>query len=197
MPAPTPLRPLELLERALAWTRTALAAVPGHPADAATPCAGWDLAQLLRHMHDGFDAFLEASGRPVSAPVPDDVRRAPELVARDLAALGRELLGSWTVADGGDRVVGNLTLPAGVLLQVAALEVAVHGWDLAQVCAPDLRLPPELAAALLPVAYRHVSPADRPRRFGPVVPVRRRDPVTLLLAQLGRTPADEVLDDVG
>ena len=50
-------RALELLERALGYTRGALATV-GADRSGPTPCAGWSLADLLCHMDDGLDAFL-------------------------------------------------------------------------------------------------------------------------------------------
>jgi len=51
-------RALELLERALGYTRGALATV-GADRSGPTPCAGWSLADLLCHMDDGLDAFLD------------------------------------------------------------------------------------------------------------------------------------------
>ena len=72
-------RALELLERALGYTRGALATV-GADRSGPTPCAGWSLADLLCHMDDGLDAFLEAAGGAVRVEVP----RRP---ASDLEAL--------------------------------------------------------------------------------------------------------------
>lgn len=184
-------RPLELLERALAWTRPALAAVPGHDAAEPTPCPDWDLGQLLGHVLDGFTAFVEASTGRMVPSGPDAGRQDPGLLAGLALDLSGELLGSWSTAAGTGCRFGPVSLPAGTVLEVAALEIAVHGWDLSRVTARERRLPPELAAALLPVAYRRVGPGDRPRRFGPVLDPPRRDPSSLLLAHLGRSSEPE------
>ena len=77
-------------------------------------------------------------------------------------------------------------MPADALLEAAALEIAVHGWDLSRVTAPSRKLPAVLAAALLPVALRRVGPGDRPTWFGPIVHGSRRDPAAILLNHLGR-----------
>ena len=52
---------LELLERSLSWTRGVLVEVSDDLAGAATPCAGWTLLDLLRHMVDSLSALAEAS----------------------------------------------------------------------------------------------------------------------------------------
>ncbi len=179
-------RPLELLERSLSYTRVVLAAVPGHPAEAPTPCAHWDLADLLTHMVDGFTAFIQGAAGVVPPPGATDLPRDPALLAGHLLDLGCGVLSGWATAEDRECLLGLMPLPADALLEVAALEIAVHGWDVSRVCSPHRPLPPELAAGLLPLAFRHVRPADRPGRFAPVAHVTHRDPASLLLAQLGR-----------
>lgn len=184
LPRPT-ARPLELLERALSYSRPVLAAAPGHDPDLSTPCSAWDLGDLLGHMVDGFTAFVQAAAGVVPAEPRTGLPRDPALLAGHLLDLGCGVLGGWS--DGRDEcLLGLMPLPAEALLEAAALEIAVHGWDVAQVCAPERGLPPELAAGLLLPALRHVTAADRPTRFGPVLPVVRRDPAALLLAHCGR-----------
>ncbi|MEZ5093618.1 maleylpyruvate isomerase N-terminal domain-containing protein [Nocardioides sp.] len=185
-PAAPAERPLELVERSLAYARGVLVAVPGHPADLATPCADWDLGDLLAHMVDGFTAFVQAAAGVVSPEPPAGLPREPALLAGHLLDLGCGVLGEWASPAGRARVLCGLPLPTEVVLEVAALEIAVHGWDVAQVCSPRRRLPAQLAAALLPAAVRRVGAADRPHRFGAVRPGSRRDPEALLLAHCGR-----------
>lgn len=181
-------RPLELLERSLSYSRSVLAAVPGHAPDLPTPCSAWDLGDLLAHMVDGFTAFVQASAGVVPAEPRTDLPRDPALLAGHLLDLGCGVLGGWS--DGREEcLLGLVPLPADRLLETAALEIALHGWDVAQVCAPPREIPPALAAALLSVAFRHVTAADRPARFGPVLRVARRDPSALLLAHCGRAPS--------
>lgn len=165
-----------------------LARVPGHSAVDVTPCAAWDLGDLIVHMVAGFTAFLQAAAGIVAPHDAPSLPRDPTLLAWHLRDLGCSLLGEWA-GEGRRRdcLLGLMPLPSSLLLEVAALEVAVHEWDLSRVCAPDHALPAELAAALLPVACRHVGPADRPGRFGPVVERSGCNPASLLLGHLGRT----------
>jgi uncharacterized protein (TIGR03086 family) len=155
---------LELLERALGYTRVALSTV-GPDRSGPTPCAGWSLADLLTHMDDGLDAFLEAAGGAVRVEVP----RGP---AGNLAALQSKacrLLGVWGNQSPPTVVVGDRQLPAGLFVSAAALEITVHGWDVGQATGAGRELPDDLARALMPVAQAVVTPEDRPQRFAPPV----------------------------
>jgi uncharacterized protein (TIGR03086 family) len=187
---PVPVRArddLELLERALGWTRGVVVDVRDDLAGAPTPCAGWTLLDLLRHMADSLSALAEAAtGRVALAPVRVDRSAGPEALARSLGDLGCAVLGGWLHASAGSVDLGANALRREVLVEVGALEVAVHGWDVARACSSRAVLPSTLAAALLPVAVRRVGAGDRPGAFGPVVEPAGTDPVSLLLAHLGR-----------
>ena len=178
---------LELLERSLSWTRGVLVDVSDDLAGAATPCAGWTLLDLLRHMVDSLAALAEAStGSVALAAISVERSAGPEALARCLRDLGCAVLGGWVRASATPVELGARPLGRDVLTEVGALEVAVHGWDVARSCGSTAALPPMLAAGLLPVAARRVGPADRPGSFGPVVEATRGDPASLLLAHLGR-----------
>ncbi|MGI8645087.1 MAG: maleylpyruvate isomerase N-terminal domain-containing protein, partial [Nocardioides sp.] len=122
---------VELLERALGYTRGRLAGVTPARLHAPTPCAGWDLHDLLVHMDDALDAFLEAAGgvvalraRPLEASAADTVTRVQVKACA--------LVGVWTAAarQGVKSIdVGGQPVSSGLLVSTAALEVAVHGWD--------------------------------------------------------------------
>jgi uncharacterized protein (TIGR03086 family) len=179
-------RALELLERALAYTRTTLSSV-GPDRSGPTPCAGWSLADLLGHMDDGLDAFLEAAGGTVRVEVP---RRA----GADLEGLQRKachLLGVWSgmaPSTPSHVMVGDQSLPTDLLVSAAGLEIAVHGWDVAQATGLDHPLPDDLARDLLPVARRMVADEDRAERFAaPVQPAPGSGRPGQLLGFLGRT----------
>jgi uncharacterized protein (TIGR03086 family) len=185
-----------LLERAVAYTRTSLQLVASTSPQAGTPCARWDLLALLRHMDDSLAAFTDAAdiGYVDLAPVParDAPDREPE---RDAEALvdglrvrACALLAAWAHhSGGGDVAVCDRGLRSDLLAAAGSLEIAVHGWDVAQACGADRPLPAALALELLEVVPLFVSDADRPARFArPVdVPIHSR-PSTRLLAALGR-----------
>jgi uncharacterized protein (TIGR03083 family) len=166
--APADLRPradVELVERALAYTRGALAGVSDAEAGLATPCARWSLADLLVHMVDSLEVLTElALGRvSVAGPPPQARRLAP--LAGHLRVLGCALLDGWVTRSAAADVRGTVlddgrtVIDIGTASGVAALEVAVHGWDVSRARGMTVPFPPLLAAALLPVAVR-VAPAD-------------------------------------
>ena len=121
-------RPLELVERSLAYARGVLVAVPGHPADLATPCADWDLGDLLAHMVDGFTAFVQAAAGVVSPEPPAGLPREPALLAGHLLDLGCGVLGEWASPAGRARVLCGLPLPTEVNSTFAG---SVAYWPLA------------------------------------------------------------------
>lgn len=190
---------VELLERALGFTRTRLAGVRDDLLTRPTPCAGWLLGDLLAHMEDALDAFTEASGGAVEVrddrssghgrdDGPSHRDRVPAI--RDKACA---LLGAWAGPAPGDVVVGDrsggLDLGSSLLVATAALEVTVHGWDVGRATGERVDVPADLARDLLPVARLVVAPGDRGTRFAaprPVAPGAADD--LRLLAFLGRDP---------
>jgi len=174
---------VELLGRALDYTRSRLAGVRGGLLARPTPCDDWRLSDLLVHMEDSLDAFTEAAGGQV------DVHLTLSTEGR-VAAIQEKacsLLGAWSRPGPGDVLVGGLDLASPLLVATAALEVTTHGWDVGQATAPA-RIPADLAAALLPIARLTVTPADRGVRFADPVRIATDAPDDVrLLAFLGRT----------
>jgi len=181
----------ELLDRALAFTRGALALVTPDRLDGPTPCADWALGDLLDHMDDSLVALHDAAalGRVALAPWPPAMPGEPTVVT-SLRRHGCSLLGAWSRLDHDRPVaVGDRDLPASTVALVGALEVAVHGWDVARSCGDPRPLPDDLAHELLRHAEVLVSPADRGVRFGPPVPLPPGRPHSdRLLALTGRSP---------
>src|SRR5215210_4022718 len=99
---------LDLLERALGWTRGVLVEVRDDQAGAPTPCAGWTLLDLLRHMVDSLSALAEAAtGSVALTAIPVDRSRGPEALARSLCDLGCAVLGGWVNASAETVGVGT------------------------------------------------------------------------------------------
>lgn len=173
---------VELLERSLGYTRVALTDVDDDVLTRPTPCAAWRLDRLLAHMADSLDAFTEAAAgwvevRPL-APSP-----GPVAALQDKACA---LLGAWAQAGPDLVTVGDLPVAAPLLVATAALEVTVHGWDVAQATGRGTPVPPRLARDLLPVAHLVVSAEDRGVRFAAELPAAGTAYDARLLAFLGR-----------
>jgi uncharacterized protein (TIGR03086 family) len=158
---------VELLERSLGYTRVQLSSVRPDQLTLPTPCTGWDLRALLGHMDDSLEAFLSAArGRVEVAPV-----RAAETRVDALCAKACALHGAWSAAQPATVAVGDLSLDAPVLVATAALEITLHGWDVAQSTGRRTPIPADVAAALLGVSYAVIGEADRATRFAAPRPV--------------------------
>ena len=189
--APAPPGAIALLGGAIRYALGVCAQVT--PAELArpTPCPDWDLAALLAHLAASM-ADLESGLRtglldlgladPVG-PVPGD----PVEVLRDQAA---NLLVTCYVHHGTDRfvVVSGMPVAAGIVACTAAVEVAVHGWDVSAARGRAAEIPPALAARMLGLCpLLLVSPSGL---FAPPVDVPpQARPGDRLVACLGRDPA--------
>ncbi|MGI5163106.1 TIGR03086 family metal-binding protein [Spirillospora sp. CA-253888] len=181
----------ELLERSIAYALVALQPVTPGALARPTPCTGWDLGMLLAHFSDSLAALHEAVdagtvGPPAgAAPPPWD-----DPAAGCRAAAGR-LVGAWTAAGRQDRLVtvGGCALRAGVVAGTGAIEIAVHGWDVARALGERRAIPPSLAARLLRLAPALVTEENRDRLFAPeTAPPEDAPAGDRLLAFLGRDP---------
>ena len=188
MATTSPPASVAVLDSAITWTHSCLQLARTSDLRVPTPCSDWDLGALLAHMEDSLEALGEAAelGRvrvTQQGGQTDPGRTIDRLVqraCRTRAAWLRRLTSApISVAD--------LALGRDTLAMVGALEIAVHGWDVAQAVGSGWRLPEDLAVRLHHVALAVVTPGERGTRFGEVIEVPADAPVsTRLLAHLGR-----------
>ncbi|MGW7351277.1 TIGR03086 family metal-binding protein [Streptomyces sp. NPDC054784] len=192
-----------LLERAVGYALCSVRPVTPDLLTLATPCHGWNLHRLLRHTNDSLAALREGVGTGhVDLAPAEESYGDPAEAFRTRAAL---LLGAWSApprperppraggADGaGGRVVsvGDRALAAAAVARAGALEIAVHGWDIARATGLPRPIPPALATELLGAARQFVpAPRDRHPLFGPPVTTPPdAAPGDRLVAYLGRDP---------
>jgi uncharacterized protein (TIGR03086 family) len=181
-----------LLEQAISYAgRSVLDVTPGllpRP----TPCWGWNLEMLLRHAAESLAALHDAAVTGHVALIPAAPDRSPAAdparTFRDQAVL---LLTARAIAGGRHQVigVGDLPLPASALDGAGAIEIAVHGWDIAQACGKNRPIPDALAASLLAMAPLLIPETGRHPLFGPpVTAAAEAGPGDRLVAYLGRNP---------
>jgi uncharacterized protein (TIGR03086 family) len=184
--APPLTAEVTLLARAAGYLLEGLSEITEADLVRPTPCPGWDLRTLVLHVADAADAVsgLAATGELVRPgpprsedphPTVDAVavaqHRTHLLLAALTSATQREAAWTAAAARGG------------------AIELAVHGWDVATACGSARRMPDGLATALLQAATSLVDDATRQPVFGPPVPVPATAPAQdRLVAFLGRTP---------
>jgi len=158
----------------------------------ASPCRGWDLETLLAHLNDSLAALQEAAALGEVGLHPGvgriDSGGDPVAALRDRAC---QMLGVWTSRETGLRsAVAGLPIPTELLTGAGAIELAVHGWDVAVTCGGSHHLPAALAEDLLDCATVLVLDDDRPARFGEAVAVApSASAERRLLAFVGRDSA--------
>jgi uncharacterized protein (TIGR03086 family) len=163
-----------------------------------TPCPGWTLADLLRHMigqnkrfaaaAEGADAnaVCPLAGDELSADPAGDYQESVRLVTEAFAAPG--LAGRRVVLD---ELPGGL--PGPVVVGFHFTDFLVHGWDVARSIGVRFEPPADLASAALGLA-RQIP--DTPQTRGPGGPFGQpvQVPETAsdydrLLGIVGRDPA--------
>ncbi|GIG62002.1 TIGR03086 family protein [Longispora fulva] len=189
---------LDLHRRTLEHGAAVVAGIGDDQWEAATPCAGWTLRDLLTHMireNRGFAAAAdgETCDRSVwTSPV------GPDLRADYLASAARVVVAFGTPGVLERRfwlplIDADLLYPARQAVGFHLLDYLVHGWDVAVSVGRTVDFDPDLVAAVTEIGYREVPDGPRRRRTGasfrPALPVPPDAPaLDRILAHLGRDP---------
>jgi uncharacterized protein (TIGR03086 family) len=185
---------IALLERAINYTLGSLHLVTRRALSNPTPCQDWDLLALLGHLNDSLLALDEAidGGRVNLEMTSDDHDWMVDPVA-SLRNRACHLLGAWAAASRYPMIsVGGYPLTSGIVTSTGAIEIAVHGWDIAQACGRHHPIPPALAEEMLDLSMVLVTGEDRPARFAaPIAVHAAAGPGDQLLAFLGRRPGTD------
>lgn len=178
-----------LLRLAIGYALAAADAITPGMLRRPTPCRGWDLRMLLRHVNESMAALSEAAGAGRVSAWP-----AAESPGDDLAATfrerARELAEACGACDHCDRVIGigDRVITLRTVAILGALEVTLHGWDISRACGPARPIPAPLAADLLVIAPALVSGGREPLFAPPVAVAPGFSPGDQLVAFLGRNP---------
>jgi uncharacterized protein (TIGR03086 family) len=175
------------LDYALAVSQHVTAERFAHP----TPCSRWDLGTLLLHVNDSLEILQEGIDAGCVGVVPPDEQPIPlsDLLSTFRSRACRLVRTCATARAEGSVRVADAPFPVSVMAATGALEMAVHGWDVAQACASPYRVPDDLALRLLDLAPWVVDDATRGSLFAPPVATPSNRPGDRLVAQLGRGPA--------
>ncbi|MFF5304025.1 TIGR03086 family metal-binding protein [Streptomyces sp. NPDC013161] len=189
----TNIQGIEVLTRSHDYLREVVAAVPEAAWAAPSPCTGWTVRQVLNHARVDQQAYgLVLTG---DRPDSDPFHPADTLAGDPAAELDKVLR---MVADAyahlpadAEQVptpLGPLPLP--IAAATAAMDAAVHAWDIAAATGQNRPLEPALAEGIWPAADRLVDQLrDSYRVFAPALEVRDEyDRAEALLAFLGRDP---------
>jgi uncharacterized protein (TIGR03086 family) len=181
-----------MLREAHEMLRTAVAGIDESGWKSPTPCEQWNVAQVLRHAAGdqlAYTAALTGRGGPSENPfTPSAEGPADDFLE---AALSSSAAAFASVAPGTKELPSPLPLgplPAEIVLGAAALDAAVHAWDIAVALGRPGPLTADLAARLMPAA-RTIADPLRGFAFAAALPARPGDDAAAeLLRYLGRQP---------
>lgn len=159
-----------------------------------TPCAAWDLATLLQHVGDSLAAFHEgiATGYVDLDPAGDTANDPLGQLVATVRDRTDRLLAASVMAGYQDRsiIIADRCLVGSVLTAVGTVEIAVHGWDVAQASGRDRPIPAALATSILDVLPLVVTDMTRDVHFAtPVTVLPSATPSDRVVALLGRSPS--------
>ena len=183
-----------VLDEARTMLRTAVAGVAADGWELPTPCEAWTVTQVLQHAaldQEAWAAVLGGTQMPGENPFEPSGQLGTEALAYADHAL--ETSGpAWTAI--GDAAQVPTPLPQGPMAPAdaaaaAALDAAIHAWDIAMATGQGSPLTPELARSLTPVAQSIVEPL---RAYGVYAQALEAAPDAdddaALLCYLGRRP---------
>jgi uncharacterized protein (TIGR03086 family) len=110
----------------------------------ATPCASWDVRQLVEHVIEGARFRVVRLGGPAVEP---DLTGA--LAAAHRAAVVDEVAAFAAAAPEAMVELPFGSIPVGVFVDIAAGDVLAHAWDLATATGQATDLAPELVEAVM------------------------------------------------
>ena len=168
-----------------------------------TPCAGWNLADLLAHMtvqHRGFAAAARGGGADLGVWQPATVADA---VAADPAGTYAAAAADVVEAFAADGVLdaafalpefgAGAVFPGALAIGFHFVDYVVHGWDVARTIGSPFELRDDVVAAMLPLAFAVPDGTARTAQgaaFGAAIAAT--DPasdIDRILSHLGRSPA--------
>ncbi len=184
--------PITRLDASVQQAQSVVSHIPVDQYNRPTPCTDWDVGALIGHMLQALVMFREAGEHGVVDPeaMMGDLRGndAAEAIGR----IGGGAVAAWSAPGKLDEVAhlpfGDF--PAAMALQLPAMDMVVHSWDLAQ--ATDA--PAYWDAELVDDTWAFVSqafadPAMRGNDFAePVAVPDDADALTKTVGFLGRQP---------
>jgi len=158
---------------------------------AATPCASWNVSELINHMVGGQGFFAAC----VNGEMPSG--NAPDFASGDFRAAFDEASGACLAAFQAEGALAKTVkapfgeMPAEVFMGIAITDTFQHAWDLAKTTGQDTNLAPELAAVLVARTKDNISDDLRGPEGAPFAAAQAigddASPADRLAAFLGRT----------
>ncbi|WP_189235196.1 TIGR03086 family metal-binding protein [Planomonospora parontospora] len=173
---------MPLMARATESTSELVRAVRQEQFGSPTPCAEFDVEDLINHLEWVAELF-ESLGR--KGPY---VEQGP--YAGDFPERAQRTLAAWSRREAWEGTSPAMGLPMGTLAHMYLVDLVVHGWDLARATGQRYEPEPEAVSRALDFTGRMVQTGRERGVFGPPVAVPADAPeFDRLLGAIGRDPA--------
>jgi uncharacterized protein (TIGR03086 family) len=163
--APDPLNELIAADATLAVLERVLRSLTPADLGTQTPCADYNVGQLLDHLAGSITGI----GKALGASVTDDAAKAPEARIADLAQPVLEAF--YRRGLEGTVDMGFAELPATMVASILNLEFLVHAWDFSKALGADLSVSDALTDYVEVLAQQTIS--DQVRAGGSFAPARQ------------------------
>lgn len=162
--APADLNELTSADATLAIVQRVLARVTEADARTQTPCADFNVSQLLDHLAGSIANIAKALG----AEVADDAGKSPEVRIADLAQPTLEAF--YRRGLEGTVDMGFAQLPATIVASILNLEFLVHAWDFSKALGLEVSVADELTDYVEVLAQNTIS--EQVRASGSFAPAQ-------------------------
>ena len=181
--APENLTPVVAADAVLAALQPVLRALTPQDQAKPTPCADFTCHELAEHLLRSLVQLAAMAGTTVSDP-------GHGTLEHRVSTSAGEAIDAWRGLDLDAMVPGpgGVAMPASFLAAVLPVELALHGWDLAQAGGQTLRLSDEVVDYLRGLAETVVSSGRGSAFADETVPADDASAIDRLAAFAGRTP---------
>ncbi|MFJ9414901.1 TIGR03086 family metal-binding protein [Streptomyces sp. NPDC101227] len=181
----------ELLDAAAGAALPVLRGVRDDQLDRPTPCAEYDVRDLLNHL---FHVIVEFQA--LAAKKDADFSRTPDRIGEygaqwpdRFAEEAARLAEAWAAPGAEDGLSGGMKLPARTVGAMVLLDLTVHGWDVAQATGQAYAPAAGCVAELRSLVAQMAPTAREMNVFGAPVPAPPgASDLETLLAETGRDP---------
>lgn len=182
--------PLARLQASIDQTHPIVASIPTSDYGNATPCEGWNVTALLNHMISALIMFRDAGDLGAVDPATFATDQIGADASHSFETAGKAAVAAWS-SPGKVDGMANLPFgefPAAFALQLPAMDMVVHGWDLAKATGQSVDWNAALVADTLRFCEAtFTNPEMRGHDFAPPVAVSAdADELTRLIALMGR-----------
>jgi uncharacterized protein (TIGR03086 family) len=159
--------------------------------DSPTPCAEWNVEQLMNHLIGSLEYFKARGEGHDAGPVQSAPPTSYDQTVQALQSAATATAAAWQRPGALEQTIdtGNGKMPGAALATMALSEMLTHGWDLAKATGQKMPADDVEVDGILAQMKQTLKPEARQPSFGPEAEAPAgAPPIDRLAAFLGRHP---------